>query len=107
MAEKGRWDLPRKLSHYHRRLFPNRFTMILIPRPVSTQIVQSPLAPSALAIVPIEHDSNAPHGVPDSRPFVEQLNRYLALPAARTNDMSLNSKESFKQMLRDLFPDPR
>ncbi|SVB15341.1 uncharacterized protein METZ01_LOCUS168195, partial [marine metagenome] len=40
-------------------------------------------------------------------PFIEQLSRYLALPAARTNGMSLNSKESFKQMLRDLFPDPR
>lgn len=78
--------------------------MIPIPGSVSDRIDQSRLVPSALVNVPLVYDSIAPHVVPDTPPFVEQMNRYLALPT-RTNSISLNSKNSSMQMLRDLFPD--
>jgi len=81
-------------------------TMIPIPGSVSNRIDQSPLVPSARVNVPLVYDSIAPQVVPDTRPFVEQMKRYLALPT-RTNSISLNSNNSSMQMLRDLFPDSR
>ena len=83
------------------------FTMMPIPGPISTQIDQSPLAPSALAIVPMVYDSIASRVLPGSRPYIEHLNQYLALPSARTSSISLDAPESLLQMLKVLFQEPR
>ena len=81
-------------------------TMMPIPGSVSDRIDQSPLLPSALVNVPLVYDSIAPQVVPDTRPIVEQMKRYLALPTP-TNSISPNSNNSSMQMLRDLFPNSR
>ena len=62
------------------------FTIIPIPSALSTQLEQSPIAPSVLAVVPIMYDTIALRVLNGSRPFYEELNRYLAIPSAPTSD---------------------
>lgn len=76
------------------------FTMMPIPDALTTQIEQSPLAPSALAVIPLVYDSIAPKVFPQTRSFYEQLNRYLALPSTTSN--TANMKTSPGQLLRFL-----
>lgn len=89
-------------------LFLVLFTLMPLPAGLSTQIDQSPLAPSALVIVPSLYDFLATHVLPRTRPFYEQLNEHPTAPSATTAEATkmTTHRRSFLQLVDLLFSDP-
>lgn len=53
-------------------------TSVPMPKAVADHIEQSPLAPSARAVIPLVYDTLAPRVIPQTRSFHDQVDRYLS-----------------------------
>lgn len=76
------------------------FSLLPVPATVSNQLEQSPLAPSAFAVVPLLFDAITDSVQPNSRSLIDHLSILLTFPATGTSESTALSNNPTMEFIR-------